>query len=67
MPKLERRLGPVLLICLATVATVLVINGLFHESGRGTIIALIDSLEQEILQIQANTNSSGLSQFKKNK
>ena len=52
MPKLERRLGPVLLLCLATVATVLVINGLFHESGRGTIIALIDSLEQEILQIQ---------------
>lgn len=53
--KLEQRLGPVLLICLATIGTVLTINGLFHEKARASLVQMMDTLEQELLQIQAST------------
>jgi hypothetical protein len=41
-----------MLFCLVTVATVLVINALYHESANGTLVELIEGIKREILELQ---------------
>lgn len=51
--KLERRVGPIMLFCLVTIATVLIINAIYHESANGELIELIEGIQHEILELQA--------------
>ncbi|KAL7078309.1 hypothetical protein ACQ4LE_002692 [Meloidogyne hapla] len=50
--KLENRIGPILLFCLITIATVLIINTIYHESANGTLIELIEGIQKEIIELQ---------------
>ncbi|CAK5114620.1 unnamed protein product [Meloidogyne enterolobii] len=50
--KLESRIGPISLFCLVTIATVLIINTIYHESANGTLVELIEGILKEILELQ---------------
>ena len=48
------RIGPILLICFATVAIVLTINGLFYATSKATMLQMIEGMEREIILNQVN-------------
>lgn len=50
--KLESRIGPISFFCLITIATVLIINTIYHESANGTLVELIEGILKEILELQ---------------
>jgi len=49
---LESRIGPISFFCLITIATVLIINTIYHESANGTLVELIEGILKEILELQ---------------
>uniref|UniRef100_A0A183BK34 Transmembrane protein n=1 Tax=Globodera pallida TaxID=36090 RepID=A0A183BK34_GLOPA len=51
---LERRLGIVMVLCMAVLLTVLVINGLFHDRVRATTTEFIGAIEREVRLLQQN-------------
>ncbi|KAI3413675.1 hypothetical protein GPALN_011161 [Globodera pallida] len=52
--RLERRLGIVMVLCMAVLLTVLVINGLFHDRVRATTTEFIGAIEREVRLLQQN-------------
>nr|CAD2183726.1 unnamed protein product [Meloidogyne enterolobii] len=56
--KLESRIGPISFFCLITIATVLIINTIYHESANGTLVELIEGILKEILELQKLSNGT---------
>lgn len=50
--KLEQRMGPVLMLSLLTIGTVLFLYGLYHESIRNALQDFVDTMQQVVLQNQ---------------
>uniref|UniRef100_A0A914MZE7 Uncharacterized protein n=1 Tax=Meloidogyne incognita TaxID=6306 RepID=A0A914MZE7_MELIC len=62
--KLESRIGPISFFCLITIATVLIINTIYHESANGTLVELIEGILKEILELQSSTTATTTSFIK---